>query len=74
LRAADKILDDETGVALLVADVRDLLAIGRPASVPPVEVAEGQRERRGAVGRGQPELAPLPAVIAGEQVNLNLRA
>ena len=51
-------------VAALVADVRDAPAVRRPARVAAIELAEGQRQRRGAVRRGQPELVPLPAVVA----------
>ena len=40
------ILHDEAGVAVLLADVGDALAVGRPARVAPVELAEGQRQRR----------------------------
>ena len=55
---------------MLVADVGDALAVGRPARVPAVELAEGQRQRRRAVGRRHPQLLPLPAVVAGEQHQL----
>src|SRR5215211_7124531 len=39
LHAADEVSDDETAIAVLVADVRDALAVWRPASVRSVEVA-----------------------------------
>ncbi len=64
VRATDRVQDEQLGVAALVADVGDPLAVRRPARVAPIEVAERQRQWRGAVGRREPELVPLPPVVA----------
>jgi len=66
-RAAEGVLHPQRGIAALVADIRDALAVRRPASAPAVELAVGQRQRCGIIGRRQPELVPLAAGVVREQ-------
>ena len=73
-RAADEILHVERGVAVFVADVCDSLSVRGPAGVAAVEVTVSQRQRRRIVGRREPELVPLPAVVIREQDPLAVRA
>ena len=63
--AAQRIHHAQRGVAVAVVDIGDARAVGRPARVAAVELAESERQRRGAVGRGQPQLLPLAAVVTG---------
>jgi hypothetical protein len=67
LRPADHLLDDERRIAMLVADPGDARAVRRPACVAAVEFAEGERQRRSARRRREPELMRLPAVVARVQ-------
>ena len=67
-RAADDLLHRQGWCCqCLVADVRDALAVGRPARVAPVEFAEGQRQAAPRHRASSATIVPLAAVIAGEQ-------
>ena len=63
--AAQRLDHAQRGVAVAVVDDGDARAVRRPARVAAVERAEAQRQRRGAVGGGQPQLLVLAAVVAG---------
>ncbi len=69
--ATDHLLHPQAGVAcaggrVLVADVQNPRAIVRPARVAPIELAERERQGRAARGSREPDLVPLPAVVARE--------
>src|SRR5258705_2001630 len=53
----------ERDVAGFVRDVRDTLAIARPAWRRRIELAVRKRERIAALARHEPELIPLPAEV-----------
>ena len=62
----------QAGVTRLVADEQHLTAVGRPARVATIEFPEGERQRRFAAWRGEPELMPLAALVARIQDPLAL--
>src|SRR5258705_12939166 len=67
LTATGKIAKDELHIPIFIADQRNALPVRRPARVPPVELAKTQRQWRGAIGRRDPQLTQLPAMVTGEQ-------
>ena len=66
-RAANDLLDPERRIALFVTDVANVVAIGRKSCLGTIELPKGQREWRGTLYSGQPELLPLAAMITTEQ-------
>src|SRR6266436_6321460 len=66
-RAPNDLLDPERGIAFFVADVANPAAIRRKPCLGPIELAEGQWQRRSTLHGRQPELLPLAAVITAEQ-------
>ena len=66
-RAANDVLDPERRIALFVADVANVAAIGRKSCLGTIELSKGQREWRGTLYSVQPELLPLAAMITAEQ-------
>src|SRR5438552_6421725 len=66
-RAANNLLDPERRIALFVADVANVASIGRKSCLGTIELPKGQREWRGTLYSGQPQLLPLAAMITAEQ-------
>src|SRR5205809_1977368 len=65
--AANDFLNPERRIAFFIADVTNVAAIGRKPCLGTVELTKGQREWRGTLYSGQPELLPLAAMITAEQ-------
>src|SRR5437899_13092362 len=66
-RAANDLLDPERRIALFVTDVANVVAIGGKSCLGTIELSKGQREWRGTLYSGHPELLPLAAMVTTEQ-------
>src|SRR5438874_13143965 len=66
-RAANDFLDPERRVPIFIANVTNPAAIWRKASLCPIEITEGQRERCRTLRCCEPKLLPLAPVITAEQ-------